>query len=208
MEVDKLRHQLDKLSSEISECKLCDRQGLDVFHSRLMIRGYGTWGIVIGIEPGNTEIKRGEAFTGAGGKRLFKWLSDAGIGKTKAEIYQKIYFTSLLKCKTSDRAPMDACIRNCFPYLERQIGILKPQVAITLGAEPLQRLFGITVDLSGLIGEKYNERELTDTLFPIFPPNTTILPLPHPSPLSRWTNIPINKERLAKALCILREMKK
>jgi uracil-DNA glycosylase len=84
---------LQKLAVEISACRICDSYGLKVSHSQPMARGSGRIGIVVGIQPGNTEIKTAAAFTGPAGKRLMAWLNQAGVGSTREEILESFYFT-------------------------------------------------------------------------------------------------------------------
>lgn len=202
MESDHKQKQLEKLSSHISGCTKCDRN-IQVVHAPVMFRGQYSRIIVIGIEPGNTEIGSGKAFSGAGGKRLMEWLKEGGVGSNGEEIYNKVYFTSICKCKIDEKGRFWRAATNCFPYLQEQIALLQPKLCITLGKDPVRFLFSANVQMEELVGEIFIESDFHQTLFPVLPQFCKIIPLPHPSPLSRWTNLPSNKRLLKTALNIL-----
>ena len=194
---------LDRLTMRIAECRICDVQRIPVRHSAsAMFRGNGRLGMVVGIQPGNTEVESSEAFSGAAGTRLVKWLIEAGIGPDREAIFNRMYFTSLAKCGSSNTHTA-ALIRNCRLFLARQIEIVEPKVLITLGAGPLEHLFPGS-ELESCVGHLFKEAELRPTMFPLLDEAARILPLPHPSPLSRWLNEPANKKKLTQALEALR----
>lgn len=167
-----------------------------------------------GIEPGNTELTSGEAFTGAAGKRLIKWLQQAGLGSDREEIFKRAYFTSLLKCKRKNENDLNKCYINCQNFMRQQIDIIRPRIFLTLGIEPLRYLFGFTENLTSYVGNSYTEAELRghneNTFFLLSPnillPDAKIIPLPHPSPGSRWLNESQNQKKLEAALTVMREL--
>lgn len=203
--------RLEDLSKEISACKKCDDIGLNVTHIAPMRRGAGKKNvIVIGIQPGKTEIKEAEAFTGQAGKRLISWLIEAGVGKDREEIFSAAYFTSLCKCYTKHGQVEWDSVYNCLPFLTKQIEIIHPRICLTLGKEPLKALFGFESELKTVIGEGWKENSLDKTpttLFSTrwFPDDCLIFPLPHPSPLSRWLNDSENEGMLHAALSRIKE---
>lgn len=194
--------QLSTLAAEISGCRLCDTDGIAVQHGPPLARGSGSKLFVIGIQPGRTELEAAEAFSGPAGKRLMSWLVSAGLGQTREEIFRRAYFTSLCKCRIRNHSELGPAVHNCQPFLLRQIRLLNPAVACTLGVKPLQALFGYSGAVEELIGRSFSEEDL-GVLFPIFPERCLIVPLPHPSPRSRWLNDPTNQTKLVKAIEIL-----
>jgi uracil-DNA glycosylase family 4 len=196
-----LLQSLNDLSVEISACRLCDSQKILLKHGPPMNRGQGTLALVIGEQPGKTELKTGVAFSGAAGTRLMDWLKRAGLGNTREEILQLAYLTSLCKCSILRGSHFSNAARNCFPFLERQIDLICPKICLTLGAVPLRVLFDYNGPLDKLIGTVWEEKALVgERLFPVLPSGCKIVPLPHPSPMSRWMNSAANKERLYRVL--------
>ena len=194
---------LDQLAISIRDCRICDEQGVEVRHSSsTMRRGTGQLGMVIGIQPGKTEVASARAFSGVGGKRLIRWLIDAQVGQGRKEIFERVYFTSLAKCG-SEAKDISSLVRNCRPFLTKQIRILSPKILITLGAEPLRHLFH-GAQLEDWICRLFGEQEIQPSLFPILPVASKILALPHPSPLNRWPNDPENQQKLRGALIALK----
>lgn len=198
---------LETLHQEIAVCHACREHGLDVQPSAITFRGSGNKVMIVGIEPGNNELESGAAFTGQAGKRLLSWLEEAGLGNSREEIFSNAYFTSLLKCKRADGVNLTRCYKQCRPFLHQQIRLIKPEILITLGSEPMKHLFGSRGSLDECVGNSYTESEMRGyaDLTPLLEPESIIIPLPHPSPLSHWLNKTENRVELGKALNLIRE---
>jgi uracil-DNA glycosylase len=196
--------QLVQLSVEVSNCRLCDQSGIEVRHAGPMNRGTGRDALIVGIQPGNTELETAEAFSGLGGRRLMEWLEGAGLGNSREEILQRVHMTSICKCNVTGESTLRQAAQNCHRFLQRQIAIFQPRVFVTLGKEPVQFLFGVTLELERLVSRNWQEREWYDGMFPLLSPDCIIIPLPHPSPLSRWLNSQAHKELLADAIIRLK----
>ena len=188
----------NEIAKRISACRLCDQQAIAVTHSRPMDRGKGRLGMIVGIQPGNVDVKNAEPFSGLAGQRLMRWLACAGLGENREDLFNAFYFTSLAKC-ASEPANLKTLIHNCRPFLISQIELVKPTVFLTLGNEPLKHLFG-KVSIDDWVGRPLVEDEIRPTLFPLLPRTSRIFILPHPSPLSRWTNLEENRRKLDRAL--------
>src|SRR6267142_3225562 len=126
------REDVAAIHVDIVACQLCDAGGLAVEHPTRMERGSGRHILVVGIEPGRTELASGISFSGPGGRRLMNWLRSAGLGDTPEEIRRNAYLTSLCKCRVVDKRQFNHVVRNCFPFLVRQISALEPRVCVTL----------------------------------------------------------------------------
>jgi len=197
-----------RLASEIKNCRICDSKRIPVSHTAITERGSGAFAFIVGIEPGNTEVSKGEPFSGLAGKRLMEWLTRAGLGSDRAAVLRQTYLTSLIKCHVSEKKYFSRAVKNCAPFLVRQLELVKPSVLITLGQEPIRFLFGSEAPLEALVGKALLEQELSSSLFPVLPVGTKVVPLPHPSPLSRWLNSNENKNRLDAAIGVLRKLYK
>jgi len=155
--------------------------------------------MVVGVEPGQTEIKTAEAFSGPAGKRLIEWLTRADVGNSRAAIMERSHMTSLCKCYVENKRLVPKAASNCFPFLKAQIELINPRVLVTLGAEPLHFFTNPDALLESCVGHIWQERDF-GTLFPILPESCQIVPLPHPSPRSTWLNEQGHRDLLAKAL--------
>jgi uracil-DNA glycosylase family 4 len=196
---------LQQLANEITCCRRCDEQGFSVRHASRMNRGEGREILVIGIEPGNTEMDTGEAFSGLAGKRLMAWLIQAGVGVNRDEILSRAHLTSLCKCNVEDKRLLVRAARNCLPFLQRQVEILCPRLCITLGAQPLRFLFGTDMDLETAVSNTWIESDFGN-LFRLLPEGCKIVVLPHSSPVSTWLNSEPHKNLLDAALGRIREI--
>jgi uracil-DNA glycosylase family 4 len=165
--------------------------------------GNGQRILIVGIEPGQTEIESGEAFSGSAGKRLIEWLVLAGVGRARDEILTQTHMTSLCKCQVVLGKHLEQAVRNCFPFLEQQIAILNPQFCITLGAVPFRILFGNNMTMEDAIRRTWVQSEL-GILLPILPDSCRIFSLPHPSPRSTWLTSEAHVLLLKEALGRLR----
>jgi len=162
--------------------------------------------MVIGLQPGKTELKKGIAFSGLAGERLMEWLRSAGLGGTRDEIFENVYFTSLVKCYIPKKSDYTRAVKKCSGFLREQIDVISPNACITLGREPLTMLFDTGKLLEDMVGRSYKEQELSQTLFPILRENAVIIPFPHPSPLSRWLNDENHKRKLTHAIAALKDV--
>jgi uracil-DNA glycosylase len=103
--------------------------------------------LLVGEQPGDAEDRQGKPFVGPAGQVLDRALADAGIAP------ETTYTTNAVKhfrWRTDPRGgkrrihqkPEAWQVRACWPWLAAEIGRLKPQVVVTLGATAGQALFG------------------------------------------------------------------
>ncbi|MDE2018790.1 MAG: uracil-DNA glycosylase [Patescibacteria group bacterium] len=82
----------------------------------------------IGEAPGETEDRLKRPFVGRGGQLLDRMIE--GIGWKREDVY----ITNIVKRRPpQNRDPLPEEIEAYRPYLTRQIGIIDPQVIVTLG---------------------------------------------------------------------------
>jgi uracil-DNA glycosylase len=84
--------------------------------------------MIIGEAPGANEAKTGRPFCGRSGNLLTEMLLNAGIKR------EEVYITNIVKDRPpKNRDPLPEEIELYYPFLERQINIIKPKVIICLG---------------------------------------------------------------------------
>lgn len=84
--------------------------------------------VFIGEAPGKKEDQTGRPFVGASGRFLDEMLTSAGLSR------QDVYITNIVKYRPpNNRDPSPQEKAEFWPYLLRQIDIIKPKVIITLG---------------------------------------------------------------------------
>lgn len=100
-------------------------------HAKHLVFGSGSPDadiVFIGEAPGKKEDETGEPFVGAAGKFLDEMLAAAGLQRGE------VYITNIVKYRPPDnRDPLPKEKQAFWPYLLRQIKIIKPKVIITLG---------------------------------------------------------------------------
>jgi DNA polymerase len=110
---------------------------------------------------------------GAPGKLLDKMLAAIGLAR------EDVYITSLVKCYPGkNKAPAPDEITTCLPFLFRQIEIVCPRVACTMGALASQTLLRSSRSLFQLRGRFANFNDLCSSrldekivLMPSLPPS-------------------------------------
>jgi uracil-DNA glycosylase len=149
--------------------------------------------MIIGQAPGAVELTTGLPFSGRAGAELRRWLAEAGIDEAHLP-----YRTSITKCfpgkaasGEGDRRPSPPEIALCAPWLEQELALVRPRIVLLVGTLAIERFWG-RAPLSEIVGTSRRDGE------------RLYIPLPHPSGTSRWLNDPVNRDRLHRALLILR----
>lgn len=89
--------------------------------------------VLIGEAPGKSEDEQGKPFVGAAGKFLNEMLETAGMNR------HDVYITNIVKYRPpNNRDPLPEEKAAFWPYLLRQIQIIKPKVVITLGRHSME----------------------------------------------------------------------
>ena len=120
-------------------CALCESRKQTVFgvghmQARLMI---------VGEAPGEQEDLQGEPFVGPAGKLLDNMLRAIGLARDAAEPERAVFICNTLKCRPPrNRNPEPAESARCAPYLERQIGLVRPKLLLAMGRFAAQSLLG------------------------------------------------------------------
>jgi uracil-DNA glycosylase family 4 len=141
---------------EISEAVVrCNRCGLSQCRMHT-VPGEGSVDadiLFIGEGPGSSEDMQGKPFVGRAGQLLTKML--AAIDLTREEVF----ITNVVKCRPpQNRTPLPEEIAQCFPYLQRQIGIIDPLVICCLGGPAANTVLGSSAAVSRLRGTIHQYR--------------------------------------------------
>ena len=103
----------------------------------------------VGEAPGETEDQTGRPFVGRAGVLLTDMITK-GMGLRREEVY----IANILKSRPpKNRDPLPDEVRNCLPFLERQIAILRPEFLCILGKPAASALLETAMPLGRLRGK-------------------------------------------------------
>ena len=190
--------ELTVLQEVIRTCRACQTAGY--LTAARPIRDGGRIGdrvMLIGQAPGARSDAARRHFVGPGGKVLEAWFERAGF--PAGYLRERVYLTSLTHCfpgksagGKGDRVPSPAELELCRPFLDREMELLQPALILLVGGLAIEAFLG-RARLQEIVGTII-ERE-----------GQLLLPLPHPSPVSRWLNDPGNRARVDQAIVLLAE---
>ena len=100
--------------------------------------------MVVGEGPGETEDRLGRPFVGRAGELLDKMLGAIALPR------EDVFICNTVKCRPTlddgnrlrNRAPDPGEMRNCRPYLDEQIEIIRPRIIVALGAPAAKSFLG------------------------------------------------------------------
>ncbi len=160
-----LLKKLEEEAKECCRCRLCKTRTNVVFgegdpQTNLMF---------VGEAPGEQEDLQGRPFVGRAGQLLTKFLNLYGVSR------DKVYITNVVKCRPpNNRNPAPDEIEACYPFLEKQIELIAPEVILCLGAFAARTILNLPekTPISRIRGKehrvKFGEREIV--VIPTFHP--------------------------------------
>ena len=191
--VAKADRALARLHARIRACTKCVDAGYLPSALPIVAGNASDRVMIIGQAPGAIELTTGLPFSGRAGAELRRWLAVAGIDEAHLP-----YRTAITKCfpgkaasGAGDRRPSPPEVLLCASWLDAELALVRPRVVLLVGTLAIERFWG-KVPLSDVVGKSRVESE------------RVLIPLPHPSGASRWLNDPANRERLARALAVVR----
>jgi uracil-DNA glycosylase len=101
--------------------------------------------MLVGEQPGDEEDLEGRPFVGPAGRALDRGLEEAGIDRARA------YVTNAVKHFKWEPGPGDRRLHKkpsiseqhaCRPWLDAEVGIIRPKVVVCMGATAAQALLG------------------------------------------------------------------
>jgi DNA polymerase len=100
--------------------------------------------LFVGEGPGAEEDERGEPFVGQAGKLLDNMLAAIDLKRGAG-----VYIANAVKCRPpNNRTPEPAETAACWPFLARQIELIRPKLIVTLGKPAAQTLLQQEVTIS------------------------------------------------------------
>jgi DNA polymerase len=155
---ERAKHQrvLDQLATAIEHCRKCSI-GATRTHS---VPGEGdpcAQLMIVGEGPGETEDRLGRPFVGRAGELLEKMLAAIDIAR------EDVFIANTVKCRPTlddggrlkNRAPLPDEMKNCRPYLDEQIDIIRPRIILALGAPAAKSFMGEKFSITKQRGQWY-----------------------------------------------------
>jgi DNA polymerase len=143
----------DELRASAAECRACElcRQ------RKQAVLGVGDveadW-LFVGEGPGAEEDERGEPFVGQAGKLL-----DAMLAAIDLKRGSNVYIANTVKCRPpGNRTPEAEETAACWPYLARQIELIRPKLIVALGRPAAQTLLGGEVKVGAARGRVFEHQ--------------------------------------------------
>jgi DNA polymerase len=137
---------LESIRTDIGNCKRC---ALSETRTNIVFGAGNPKArlVFVGEGPGYEEDKTGEPFVGAAGKLLTKIIEAIQLTR------EKVYICNIIKCRPpGNRNPMPEEIETCFPFLKRQLLVIKPDFICALGTFAAQTLLDTKQPISRLRG--------------------------------------------------------
>jgi uracil-DNA glycosylase len=135
--------------------------------------------MLVGETPGDQEDRKGHPFVGPAGTLLNRCLEAAGIQRDQAYVSNVVkHFKWTPRGKRRLHAkPNTMEIRACSPWIEAEIGLVRPKVLVCLGATATKALLGADQRVTRIRGQL-----MPSALAPY------VLATVHPSSLLRATD--------------------
>jgi len=131
--VNKKQKLLEQIKSDIINNNTCPNLAKTATN---LVMGDGSVDaeiVLIGEAPGKNEDEQGLPFVGASGKFLNEMLDSAGLSRSD------VYITNIVKYRPpNNRDPLLEEKNAFWPFLLRQIDIIKPKVVVTLGRHSME----------------------------------------------------------------------
>jgi DNA polymerase len=155
---------LDAIRADLgacTRCPLCQTRTHIVFgegasDARLVFVGEG---------PGFEEDQSGRPFVGAAGQLLTKIIAAMQLSR------ETVYIANIVKCRPpGNRNPQDSEIRQCLPFLKRQLSAIQPRVICALGSVAARTLLETEAPISRLRGRfhQFMQIPVMPTFHPAF----------------------------------------
>jgi uracil-DNA glycosylase len=181
------------LRRDTARCRACLEAGYPLESLPVRAPYAGQRAYMFGQAPGIVEGEERLPWRGRAGQALRRWLE-----LDEDAFYATFFCASVTRCYPGrapsgrgDRTPTPREQELCAFWHRWELELLRPALIVTVGGLALRRLLGLP-QLTVCVGERYEHGHVP------------VVPLPHPSGASGWLNAPANRERLARALDLVR----
>jgi DNA polymerase len=111
--------------------------------------------VFVGEQPGDQEDVAGKPFVGPAGRMFDRALAEAGIDRTR------VYVTNAVKHfkfeprgkRRLHKKPNAYEIERCKWWLDKELGLIRPRLAVALGATAARALLGKVITISRVRGD-------------------------------------------------------
>ena len=155
--------------------------------------------VMVGEQPGDQEDRRGKPFVGPAGRVLSEALEEAGIDRRQVFVTNVVkHFRFELRGKRRiHKKPSAEQVRACVPWLHAELGVVKPQALVALGATAAQDLLGRAFRVTKQRGE-----------FVPSPLAPLVMATVHPSSILRAPDEETRREERARFVADLRVLER
>jgi uracil-DNA glycosylase len=174
-------------------CRACVEAGYPL-ESLPVVQPYtGQRAYMFGQAPGVQEGLERRPWRGRAGATLRRWLD-----MDEDEFYATFYCASVTRCYPGshpsgrgDRTPTPREQELCAFWRDWELKLIRPRLLVPVGGLAIRRLLGARA-LAECVGERLEVDGMA------------VIPLAHPSGASGWLNAPPNRERVARAVALIR----
>jgi uracil-DNA glycosylase family protein len=166
---------LPKLRAAAARCRACDLwEG-----ATQTVFGEGNAKaalFLVGEQPGDREDREGVPFVGPAGRVLDRALDDLGIDR------EGVYLTNAVKHfryqergkRRIHQRPSARHIRACRPWLDAELGVVRPKVLVCLGAVAVEALLGTKIKVTKDRGRKIEVPDLAPAVLVTVHPSSVL----------------------------------
>lgn len=165
--MEKLRAELSRLIEQLYEGE-----------NKVLVYGEGSVGarvMLVGEAPGEQETLKRRPFVGKAGKNLDEFLELAKLNRSELYVTNTVKFRPTRVSNAGrivNRAPTQEEIALFYPFLLREIELVKPEYVVTLGNVPLQTLTDRKTVIGAVHGQTIEKHGFT--LYPMYHPASLI----------------------------------
>lgn len=132
---DRKLRMISQLSNTCTACTMCELGFKPAIRNNLALDPHVLSNLrphpfmVVGQNPGWTELRRREPFVGDAGETFNEEVLKYELSR------DDFYICNIVRCYTSGNSPPTSVhIERCAPFLQIELNIIKPRLVITMGA--------------------------------------------------------------------------
>jgi uracil-DNA glycosylase len=181
------------LQRDSRACRACVEAGYPLASLSVVQPYTGQRAYLFGQAPGVQEGLERRPWRGRAGATLRRWLE-----MDEDEFYATFYCASVTRCYPGkhpggrgDRTPTPREQELCAFWRDWELELIRPRLLVPVGGLAIRRLLAAR-PLAECVGERLEVNGMV------------AVPLAHPSGASGWLNAPANRERVARAVALIR----